>query len=489
MTNRRTTNRPARWIAGRAAFAGTTAVLHLISESTVARLTANPPFTRRRGATKSGCLLLLILLLLPPSLPAQHPSSLTLTEAYELLERNHPTARRIEIEQQIAGFNERVARSGMLPELRLSAGASWQSDVTEVPFAPPGNAPNFSKDHYNLSLELEQPLFDGGRTRALRQSELFSGDAAQAAVRMEMHTLRSRLEQIWFAILMLQKQQAIQQLASRDVEERLDQVRSLVGNGVLLPGEERVLLAEQIRFQQELERMEGDLRIGYRALELLLGVEFPEDTSLQLQLPGPLAPPPDSGQPNVTASSGYAGRPEFDLFDARQAMLDARKEAFSAGMLPTLALFGRSFYGRPGFNVFNDDLQLNWIVGIRAQWSLSGTRNASLRRDATELQKRSIHAEREAFTRQLQTEWSRLEEEMQTLRRQISQDEEVVELRQEITGEKRKLLEQGVITSTEYLTELHAEQRARLNLEIRKIRLAQIQTEYQTQRGAYDSRL
>ncbi len=283
--------------------------------------------------------------------------------------------------------------------------------------------------------------------------------------------------------------QAIQQLASRDVEERLDQVRSLVGNGVLLPGEERVLLAEQIRFQQELERMEGDLRIGYRALELLLGVEFPEDTSLQLQLPGPLAPPPDSGQPNVTASSGYAGRPEFDLFDARQAMLDARKEAFSAGMLPTLALFGRSFYGRPGFNVFNDDLQLNWIVGIRAQWSLSGTRNASLRRDATELQKRSIHTEREAFTRQLQTEWSRLEEEMQTLRRQISQDEEVVELRQEITGEKRKLLEQGVITSTEYLTELHAEQRARLNLEIRKIRLAQIRTEYQTQRGAYDSRL
>jgi hypothetical protein len=50
-------------------------------------------------------------------------------------------------------------------------------------------------------------------------------------------------------------------------------------------------------------------------------------------------------------------------------------------------------------------------------------------------------------------------------------------------AEKLAQLEQGAITSTEYITQLNAESRARVNLEIRKIRLAQALTEYRTKQG------
>jgi len=42
---------------------------------------------------------------------------------------------------------------------------------------------------------------------------------------------------------------------------------------------------------------------------------------------------------------------------------------------------------------------------------------------------------------------------------------------------------QGTITSTEYINELNAENRARLNLETRKIRLMQLIAQYKTTRG------
>lgn len=395
-------------------------------------------------------------------------------EACELLGKNWPIANKEQFQRQITDLNRKIVGSGWYPELQVSARMSYQSDVTEVPFSAPGaEPPVFSKDHYNVSLQISQQLFDGGRVSAIQQMEQHAGQAEHARIEMELFGVRSRMEQAWFGILLLQKEYKTIELLRDDFREQIGWIRSLVENGVLLPGDELVLRAELIRAEQELTRVNGRIKAGYSVLSELLGIEIPSEVKLEIL---------DDIHPAQYARENII-RPEYDLYDAGSGVLDSQIRAAGSDMLPSLSIFATSAYGRPGLNVFDDDLQFYWMLGLRAQWSFRNTRNAQLKSEVLNLQKNNLDADREAFTRNLLASLRSLEEEMIAIRSMIDQDQEVVRLRSLVAEEKKNLLMQGAITSTEYINELNAENRARLHLETRKIRLAQIITEYETKRG------
>jgi outer membrane protein TolC len=398
----------------------------------------------------------------------------TLQQAYEQLEQSWPLGRKAELQSRITQWNRRIAGAGLLPEVRLNGSMSYRSDVTEVPFSVPGTEPpEFSRDHYNFSLDVNQTLFDGGRTRFVRESEKHTGAAEQARIRAEFLSVREQMEQVWYGILMMQKQEEVLELLHDDITEQLGMVESQVRNGVLLPGDEMLLRAELIRVEQDLAGTRGDIRAGYGVLSEILGEYLSPESQLET--------PDTTGL--TTGATAAANRPEYDLFEANEQRLESQKKLSGADMLPSVSLFATSAYGRPGLNVFDDDLQLYWIVGVRAQWSFRNTRNASIKKDVIELQKRAVDADRDIFIRQLQASLRKTEAEIEAIRKQIEQDREVLSLRSVVVAEKLAQLEQGAITSTEYITQLNAESRARVNLEIRKIRLAQELTEYRTKQG------
>jgi hypothetical protein len=65
----------------------------------------------------------------------------------------------------------------------------------------------------------------------------------------------------------------------------------------------------------------------------------------------------------------------------------------------------------------------------------------------------------------------------------IIKDNEIIELRSKITKSASSQLENGVITSTDYLTELNAETLSKINLETHKIQLLQTKVNYLTIKG------
>jgi len=66
---------------------------------------------------------------------------------------------------------------------------------------------------------------------------------------------------------------------------------------------------------------------------------------------------------------------------------------------------------------------------------------------------------------------------------QIVLDNQVVELRRKVAEEKKNELQQGVITSTEYITELNALSKSQLNLNLHQIQLLQAKNEYKSIKG------
>lgn len=419
-------------------------------------------------------LILISVLLIAPQLFAQSPrDTLTLDEAYEILYSENPITDKIRTNRQITDLNERIAKSGWYPEVELNASASYQSDVVDFPFESPGfDVPSFSKDHYNLSLNVTQPIFDGGRTRASKQIEDDSGDVTEASLESDLLSLKEQVDRTYFGILILEKQRDIVSLAVTDMEEQLEIVQSQVENGVLLPGNEATLRAEILNREQQLIKIGRDIVTGYETLYEILGGNGPLIPTLVL-------PEKENWREQTT----IAVRPELEILNAREELFETQKEITNAGKLPQISFFARPFYGRPGFNIFEDNLQFNWIVGVQARWSLKTARNASIKTDVLRLQQKNISEDRTLFERQQNAAMQRLKQEILGLEDQIERDKEIVELRNQVADEKRSLVEEGIATVTEYITELNEYVRAQRQLELRKIQRIQAIINYETEQG------
>ncbi len=99
------------------------------------------------------------------------------------------------------------------------------------------------------------------------------------------------------------------------------------------------------------------------------------------------------------------------------------------------------------------------------------------------LQEELLDAEEKSFSKQISIALRRDAAEIERLRQQIERDADVVKLRERITRQASSQLENGVITSTDYLTEKNAESRSQLALRIHRIQLAQARAAYLTTIG------
>lgn len=401
------------------------------------------------------------------------PDSLSLEEVYLRIETSYPLMDKTQIQKRITELNDHIARSGLFPEVEVHAGASYQSEVTEVPFAAPGTTPpELSKDHYNISVDVSQSLYDGGLTNARRMLQAGQSSVEDAGVEAEMWKVRSQAEQVYFGILNLQKQKESVELLIGDIEEQLSSVQARIENGVLLPGNGLVMEAELLKVQQQNIQLNYDILAAFEVLSELTGEEISPQTTLQI--------------PEISAEFLFdteISRPELQVFEERVNTLNLQQRLTSSERLPKVSAFAKGAYGRPGFNVFDDDPHPYWMVGVRAQWSFRSWNNAGKNAEVLELQKNKIRADEEAFLRGIGSELSRTERRIQQLEEQVILDEKVMGLREQVVKEKNNQLNEGIITSTEYLTELHAEARARVNLELRKLQLIRSRIEYLTNKG------
>ena len=99
------------------------------------------------------------------TLPAQ--AQLTIDACQQKAQANYPLVAQYGLIRQSEQYDLENANKGYLPQLSLSAKASYQTDVTKIPFSLPGiDIPTLSKDQYQVVAEVNQVIWDGGNIRA-----------------------------------------------------------------------------------------------------------------------------------------------------------------------------------------------------------------------------------------------------------------------------------------------------------------------------------
>lgn len=415
-----------------------------------------------------------MLLLLTLTLLTAAPDTLSLEQAHNEATASYPLRRQIAAWSSIESLQSRNIEVRYLPALTVTGQAVYHSDVAEIRIPGAGDAvPSPSNDQYKIALGVDQLVYDGGVTSQLKALERIQRDLEQGKVEVEVYGLHQQVNTAYFGALTFESQIATLNTLKDDLTARLGRVRSLVRNGAMLRSNEEVLKAELIHVEQQILEARANRRTAFDVLGELMGRRLADDSVLRL--------PDTQVRPDVR---GDRLRPEYHVFDLSRSALDRRAHLITRRNRPVVAAFAEGAFGRPaGLDLFETDFKPFYTVGMRVTWRAWQWRTPSRERQVLRHHREIIDARESAFSRQTRIAGFRHLNDISRLEQLLESDEEAIRLRARIAAEARSQLENGTITSTDYITEKNAENRAYLQRQIHRIQLAHARADYLTTIG------
>jgi len=406
------------------------------------------------------------------TLASGQDGSVTLDYCLSQAEANHPLFDQYELLASSSGLKIKNLNKNYLPEMNINGDAHYQSDVTEVPTVIAAFAPEpLDKDQYKISLDVSEIIYDGGLTKRNKDVEYIDNEINQQNVGIDLYRLKDKVIASYFNIISLQEGRELLKVTRQNLESRLKEVESGVKNGVVLSSNAEIIKAELLKLDQREIEIEAGISSGYKVLSILTGDTILYGTQLQW------------GAPVIESYLPGYDRPEYTLFSLQQQKAESMKKLASSRLMPKLMAYGQAGYGRPGFNMLLNEFSDYYIIGAKLSWNFYNWNKTRNEKSILDLNKGIIESNRKSFDQNLATDLERRMAEIVKIETLLPKDEEIVSLRAGIVQTYASQLQNGVITATEYITELHAETEARLNLKIHQVQLVRAKYEYLSTAG------
>ena len=329
-------------------------------------------------------------------------AQVTLDECRRLAREHYPEIRQYDLVRRTEDYTLSNARQAWLPQLSFAAQATWQTEVPSFPNALAGmlaqqgiDMPGMNKDQYKAALELNQTLWDGGKSEA--DKRIARAEAAEQArsADVDLYALQGRVDNLFFGILLLDERIAQTRLTLDLLRSNLEKVRALQRNGVAMQSDADAVEAELLTVNQQLTQVTASRDSYRRMLEIFTG----------RPLGGEQLERPDASEPRSMESS----RPELALFDATADKLTAQERLVKAATRPRFGLFAQGYYGYPGMDYFQSMMSPDWswnaMAGVKMSWNFGAyyTRKNSLAKLRTAKEQVEMQREIFLFNTRLQT--------------------------------------------------------------------------------------
>ncbi len=398
---------------------------------------------------------------------AQPSGILTLDSCYKLAVAHNPLTRQDPLYRDANKLQESVLSDNYLPQVSVGGQVSWQSAVTSLPISIPNIViPSPDKDSYRLNLDINQMIWDGGATKKQKELERAGLLVNLQSVEAENYRLREIVNQVFFNILLIRENEKLLKLSMSEIQSRLGRVRAGVFNGTVLPSNADVLDAEIIRIEQSLTELAHNRAAAVFRLGEITGQTF--NPGIELVLPVfdtlPLA--------NTRL------RPEFHLLELQQDKLAVQQNMTGLKVMPRVSAFGTLGYGKPGLNMLSDQFDAWAIAGARFSWTLWNWNQQKKEYQIIGIQKDVIETQKENHERNQRILLNNLNQEILKTENLIAADHRIVKLREAIAKSAGAQLDQGIITSSEFLTEQNARTQANLNMSLHFIQLQYARLNY-----------
>jgi outer membrane protein len=258
------------------------------------------------------------------------------------------------------------------PVVGLSVGYTRTSHVTEFFVPGPTGAPRVLypdlPDNYRTRLDLQWPIYNGGRTDALERAARAEASAAAADVAAAQSDLRLEVTRAFWAVVTAQSATEVLKESLARAQQHIEDARQRFTAGLVPPNEIAAAEAQEARQRMSLIEATNQRALASAELARLIGAELrqPIDPVETLEVLPPAPIPLDS-----LVVEARMNRDERRALEQRITAADEQRSAAQAGARPTVAITSGVDYARPNPRIFPradrwDDF---WDAGVTVGWS------------------------------------------------------------------------------------------------------------------------
>ncbi len=346
-----------------------------------------------------------LLILIWTSGAISQADSLTLSACLDMALRHNPVFSSVQYEEQMSRQDYRQAVAERLPTLDVDASLRYQSDIPELDFPSlssgggqvpialfPGGVKELgSKDSYDFSITISQPLFTGFRLKN-RQA------IADAMVKNKSFLVERQRSSLIYSVvsnygnvLRAQHIADIAKTSRNQIEEHLQDLRNFFSQGVATKDD---LLKVEVRLSEaelSLLKAENAVDIARTALEQVVGKALPADATFAIfeidYRPADLQGCLDTAMTN---------RPEIHAMQKAEQTAEIAIKIQQGAYYPSLAAFAKAGYGKPGLDFIRNEWMHYWVVGVGVEWPIWQWQKKDAKIEKTKLaHKKVLEEERE----------------------------------------------------------------------------------------------
>ena len=391
----------------------------------------------------------------------------TLEECQQAAERNYPLISQYGLIEKTTDLTVSNLSKGWLPQVTASAQATYQSDVVAWPdqmqtiYQQMGlDMKGLKKDQYKVGIDVQQMVFDGGAISSQRDIAREQGRVQEAQTEVTMYQVRRRVNEMYFGLLMLDEQIALNNDLQSLLAANEQKLSSMWKRGTASESDYQAVKAERLNVMQQATTLDAQRKAVMRMLSAFCGMEV-----THVEKPALIALP----------SQDVTQRPELKAIDAQLSLANAQERLLNSALMPKLSLFATGFYGYPGYNMFDDMMSHDWswngMVGARLSWNLGAFYTHRNDKEKIRLQRDMAETSREVFLFNNRLELIQQNENIEQYRRLMNDDEEIIALRSSVRKAAESKLAHGIIDVNDLVKEINAENAARVQQSMHEIKL------------------
>jgi outer membrane protein TolC len=390
---------------------------------------------------------------------------LSLDSCIAKAERAYPLVQKYDLIEQSKEYSISNAQKGYLPQITIAGYSSYQSDILTFPFEFPGaELEPLRQDLHNFYGEVNQPITDLFTQKNQTEKAEISAEIDRQSLEVDMYQLRDRVNQIYFGILLIDAQIKQSELLKNDVQSGIDRTETAIENGIALKSSADVLRVELLKIDQRIIELESNKRGFTDMLSLFINEAISNETQFT--------------KPLTQALPTVINRPELLLFELQKTSLDVQSRMTANRTLPKLSAFFQGGVGAPGLNVIDNDPAAYYIAGLRLNWNISSFYTSGKEKRIIEMNRQSLNVQRDVFLFNTDVALKQQNAEIEKIEKLIYTDDEIIAMRSKIKVTTKNQLENGTATTTDFVTQVNAEDQAKQNRILHEIQLLKAQYDY-----------
>ena len=408
-------------------------------------------------------IIIVMMLLIPMAVVAQ-----TLEDFQRAAEQNYPLIKQYGLIERTTALTVANIGKGWLPQVSVSAQATYQSDVVSWPeqmqtvYQQMGlDMKGLKKDQYRVGIDVQQMLFDGGTIKSQKAIAREQGQAREAETEVSLYQVRQRVNEMFFGLLLLDDQIQLNADQQELLSANEKKLASMLKRGTAAESDYLSVKAERLNAVQQMTSLQSQKQALSRMLSVFSGLEVKSLVKPEVSVA-------ESQQQEVH-------RPELKVIEAQLRLTDAQEKALNAALMPKLGIFAQGYYGYPGYNMFEDMMSHKWswngMIGARLTWNIGALYTRKNDKAKLDVQRSAYNVQRDVFLFNNQLEQIQQNEDIERYKKLMSDDEEIIRLRSSVRKAAESKLAHGIIDVNDLIREINQENSARVQQSMHEVQM------------------